>query len=413
MENKLYQNVLHIYALMNIPFNPTNINHSELLLSLCVLYFSNYKFRLNSVSNQSNMISYVNKILQMTNSKFIIPGNSEVSIEDFITLTLYLIYEYDMVTSLIDEMKNIENSTMKISFSNIIASLNPSSQSDNLYLSIQNKSKSTLEANNKLNFVIKNIKKQIDLLINLAYKLSLLNSSSHNSIEDIILLSSSQISTNLFNSFFYDMFSISNEVLNSYLQNIPNIIDILDMCYEIYPKLGGVCSSAIINDQYNQQNTNKKVKTAKNIFLIKIFCESGDMLGKMKSFINILEDKLNVNFALIKEKNIDLLNDKKVTDMIDKLSVELEKFIAANEKSTHSLFSSFDEGVNNCENEIDMINNIKKSKNENLDDIYQNYIFVNNGIESIFTQEKKNIINFLNINSNLIGNKYVLYNISN
>ena len=409
---KVYKNVIKVYHLLELQSN-NSIEHTDLMLSLCVFFFSKFKFKLTGISaHREEMIKYINYILSMANSKFVL--NDSVSREEFITISLYLFEEFDIVNRFIDMLKEFENDSVRINFKSIIRFITPieNNENDNLQSEVKKQSRSSLEGYNKLNYVIKNIKKQIDLLINMIFKLSLIQSNSKNqkmNIEENIVLSNN----NLFKQFYFDYFQITNEVLNLYLQNIPTIVDLLEPCYDFfqskYQMFLPSISKGIINDKYNKENKNVKIKTVQNIFCLKLICQN-NFLEKFKFFINALEEKLTRNFAIIKERYDDLINSDKVSNMMTTLAEQLEKFITSNEKSINGLLTSFDEGEN-CNKEIDLLSQFAQSKNENsLIKIYQDILFLNKGIDSIFSNSKNDIYNYLNANSLQVKEKYMLYN---
>lgn len=408
---KVYQSVIKVYHLLDLSIN-NNINHTDLLLSLCVFFFSKFQYKLTgALAHKEEVIKYINYILSLSNSKFII--NDNVNKEEFITLSLYLFDQFDIINAFIDMLKEYENENVRIHFKSMFKFITPTVniENDNLQNEIKTQSKSSLEGYNKLNFVIKNIKKQIDLLINMIYKLSLIQSTKNQklTIEENIVLSNN----NLFKQFYFDYFQITNEVFNHYLQNIPTIVDLLDPCYEFFQSKYQILlcniNKSILNDKYNKENNNLKIKTIQNIFCLKLICQN-NFLDKFKIFINTLEEKLTRNFAIIKERYDDLINSDKVSNMMSTLAEQLEKFIRANEKSINGLLSSFDEG-DNCNKEIELLNQFTHSKNENtLIKIYQNILFLNKGIDSIFSSSKNDIFNYLNNNFLQIKEKYMIYN---
>ena len=405
---KVYQSVIKAYHLMDLPMN-NNIEHTDLILSLCVFFFSKFKYKLSGISHKEEIIKYVNYILSLSNSKFVI--SDSINKEEFVTISLYLFEEFDIINSFIDMLKEYENESVRINFGAMIRFVTPTvnKESDNLQSEIKTQSKSALEGYSKLNYVIKNIKKQIDLLINMIYKLSLIQSNSKINIEENIVLSNS----NLFKQFYFDYFQITNEVLNHYLQNIPTIVDLLEPCYDFlqskYQILLQNISKAILNDKYNRENKNIKIRTIQNIFCLKLICQN-NFLEKFKIFINTLEEKLTRNFAVIKERYDDLINSDKVSNMMTTLAEQLEKFITSNEKSINCLLCSFDEG-DNCNKEIELLNQFAHSKNDStLIKVYQDILFLNNGINSIFSNSKNDIYNYLNANSLQVKEKYMIYN---
>jgi hypothetical protein len=103
---------------------------------------------------------------------------------------------------------------------------------DNLKKIELNESKSVLEAYNKLHFIISNIKKQLDTLINQIFKLNEIKinqSLGRYKLEELLLISDNKIFNDYKQMILY---SQDNIFINKYLENIIEAIKIYPDIYD-------------------------------------------------------------------------------------------------------------------------------------------------------------------------------------
>ena len=429
---KLYNNIMRIYSMMklykteNIKVNDENKLqeiYSKLLISLSVFFLSRFKYKIiepfPEIKQTQNLIKFINYMLKILNSKFIIISN--LTKEDFITITLYFFQNFDIFQILYNELKKFENDNILVNFDLIYKSITPKNnydkndinKNDNLRDEASLKSNSAIEAYSKLNFILKNIKKQIDLFINSIYKLNEIKNEQPKplntlKIEEMLILSND----NLFSDFYQNIFIDSNsQILFPLLENLPQSVELFDDSYEIFIKeySNYNLSIDIFNPDYNNRNFNIKIETVQNFFLIKVSLEnlSFDLLDK---YIKQLENNLNENLSQIKENNSNLINDPKVTEMLSTIADELEKFIEKNQKNIDSALNNFDDKTSDSylEKEKNLIELF--SKNSNLDNTYIHYLMCFNGIEDIFKKYKSEINKLISKDTDIINKYYDIYN---
>ena len=224
-------------------------------------------------------------------------------------------------------------------------------------------------------------------------------------IEEILLLSS-----NSFFNTFYNEFSISNEILNRYLENISKMIDLLDTLYEEYKKNYNnyLLSERVFNKMHDTSNKKNKIVFTQNAFyIIMIGKANSNIIEKLNKFTNALEDKLSGKLSSIKETN-NLINEPHVIQTLNKIASELENFIQANEKNIPTILSQFDDSVDNLVNEKKIIEYVKS--NEKLETLYENFLFVQKGVDQIFQTYKREIDNLIKQDTSIIKKNYCIYN---
>jgi hypothetical protein len=432
ISTKLYNNIMKIYSMIklckteNIKVNDENKLqeiYSKLLISLSVFFLSRFKYKIiepfPEIKQTQNLIKFINYMLKILNSKFIIISN--LTKEDFITITLYFFQNFDIFQILYNELKKFENENILVNFDLIYKSITPKNnydkndinKNDNLRDEASLKSNSAIEAYSKLNFILKNIKKQIDLFINSIYKLNEIKNEQPKplntlKIEEMLILSND----NLFSDFYQNIFIDSNsQILFPLLENLPQSVELFDDSYEIFIKeySNYNLSIDIFNPDYNNRNFNIKIETVQNFFLIKVSLEnlSFDLLDK---YIKQLENNLNENLSQIKENNSNLINDPKVTEMLSTIADELEKFIEKNQKNIDSALNNFDDKTSDSylEKEKNLIELF--SKNSNLDNTYIHYLMCFNGVEDIFKKYKSEINKLISKDTDIINKYYDIYN---
>ena len=434
ISTKLYNNIMKIYSMIklckteNIKVNDENKLqeiYSKLLISLSVFFLSRFKYKIiepfPEIKQTQNLIKFINYMLKILNSKFIIISN--LTKEDFITITLYFFQNFDIFQILYNELKKFENENILVNFDLINKSIIPKNnndnndinKNDNLRDEALSKSNSAIEAYSKLNFILKNIKKQIDLFINSIYKLNEIKNEQPKplntlKIEEMLILSND----NLFSDFYQNIFIDSNsQILFPLLENLPQSVELFDDSYEIFIKeySNYNLSIDIFNPDYNNRNFNIKIETVQNFFLIKVSLEnlSFDLLDK---YIKQLENNLNENLSQIKENNSNLINDPKVTEMLSTIADELEKFIEKNQKNIDSALNNFDDKTSDSyfEKEKNLIQLF--SNDSDLDNTYTHFLMCFNGVEDIFKKYKNEINKIILKDSNIIEKYYGIYNVN-
>ena len=432
ISQKIYNNIMKIYSLLKL-YKTENIKeeneeqlkeiHSKLLISLSVFFLSKFKYKISDpfphILKLENLIKFINHMLKILNTKFFITPN--LSKEEFITITLYFFQNFDFFQKLYDELKAFENENILVNFELIIKSIIANNnyyqsevyKNDNLRDEASLKSNSAVEAYSKINFILKNIKKQIDLFINCIYKLNELKNEQQKplntlKVEEMLILSNDKI----FSDFYQNIFTNTNsQILFPLLENLSYSIELYDNSYEIFVKeySNYKLSSHIINPNYNKNNYNIKLETVQNFFQIKISLENFSF-DKIDKYIKILENNLSEKLTRIKENNLNLLNDPKITEMLTSIAEELEKFIEKNKKSINSTLNTFDDKTTNIylEKEKTLINLF--SKDINLDNAYIHYLICLNGIEEIFKKYKNEINNLISKDTDIINKYYNIYN---
>jgi hypothetical protein len=170
---KISKNLIQVFEMLNIT-TKSNSNYTDISASLIFFYFSAFKFKLNSNINKSDdnkinndLLSFLNETLILANSKFLI--KVDLTQNEFINLILYLFVDFDIVNDYIEYLNKINKKYISIDFENLIKFSNNNE--------FEKPSPTTISTNfiqsySKLNFTLKNIKKQLDSFINLSYKLN-------------------------------------------------------------------------------------------------------------------------------------------------------------------------------------------------------------------------------------------------
>jgi hypothetical protein len=152
---QILSNINSLLSLFDIN---TNDNYCYICISLTTYYLSDFNCKLEK--HDDSLIDHINYFLELINSKFLL--KKELSDQEFINYILYLFYEYDIIDDYINYLKNYEKENISISIDKLINLQNFTYKSQN----------GILKSFNKMNHVFINLKNQIDLFINLAYKLN-------------------------------------------------------------------------------------------------------------------------------------------------------------------------------------------------------------------------------------------------
>ncbi len=197
---KIYKNCLNMIKLLNIDINidknnTSNFTETEYLLSLSINFLtnflSNFKYccSVKSTKFDNSLNELINESLELLNSKFILPipdssdsSNTKFTKIEFINFILYIFIEYDYVNDYIQFLAGINKKHINVSFDNLInadllSDINMSNSNSSNILNTSNtlntsNSPSAIESFRKFTFNLNNLKKQIDNLVNLSYKLN-------------------------------------------------------------------------------------------------------------------------------------------------------------------------------------------------------------------------------------------------
>jgi hypothetical protein len=171
--DRFFKNINNMMSLIEvIPKNHTNNSGSiftRICLSFAVSFLTDFEFKLN-IDNDNNreLLDLTNQFLQTINSKFLI--NDDMNELEYINFVLYLFVEFDVINDYIEYIKNYDKKHATISFENIF-SLNQQYRDSN-GKDENNLPDHILPGFNRVNFIFKNFKKQIDLFVNLCIKLN-------------------------------------------------------------------------------------------------------------------------------------------------------------------------------------------------------------------------------------------------
>ena len=240
-----------------------------------------------------------------------------------------------MFKELLDFLKNKQNESL-ISFTNIFTSLDESNTDelnnmDNLKKIENEKSNSVLEAYNKLHFIISNIKKQLDLLVNQLFRLNeikIKQSLGKYKLEELLLFCDNG---NLFDIYKNKLlYSSKNNFINKYLINIIEAIKKYPDLYDILIKESENfnLSDDITNYGYVtiKENNNKVDKTKLNIIqrLIELKYNLQNInIKNFESFFKNLQNKIDNNISEIKNKNNKKINNEEFTNMLNQVFMNI------------------------------------------------------------------------------------------
>ena len=406
-ENKnMISKINQIFNLLNLYDNITLYSHkndqekarirTNNIINLLLFIFSGFKIKLkenasmnnifNNKTELDNNLNKLNLILKYLNSKFLIKNN--ISSEEYSLLTIYYIDYFDLFKNLLDFLKNKQNESL-LSWNNLYLSINDNDSNafnnpndfnhrDNLKRMESNQSNSVLESYNKLHFIISNIKKQLDTLINQIFKLNELKinqSLGRYKLEEIILISDDKVYEDYKQAI---LFSNDNIFINKYLEKIIDAIKKYSDLYDLLVKdsKSYVYSNEIINSSHNpfveEKSENNKVNKAKLNFIQKLFelkCNLNNFdINEFKSFFNDLQNKINMNISEIKNKNSEIINGEEFSNMLNKVLLQLQNYINKNIVDLNNMVQ--------CNTDIDsMIKDIESAQKMFLEDKTKNNVW--------------------------------------
>ena len=389
---------------------------------------SNFKYKINSekieILKLKKILNFINNNLIKLNSKFLI-NYPKTTKNEFILISLNFLIEFDILNKFLDFIKKFESEKIQINFENLffIHNNNNNIENDNLLSTTKSKSNSTIESFSKINFILKNIKKQINLLINLTYKLNeLKNNINNNKIINSLKIEESLIlfneSNNLFEKYYVNILEpLNKNFISKYLENFDFIINLYNNSIEIFAKNYNNLNfddNKIFNINYNINNKNIKFNLISIITNLKIEIDNFDF-SNFIDYLNNLEKNLNNDLNEIKS-NQELFENNKINNVLNKIAEQLQNFIETNQKDFNKLFNNFDDKNNIISNELNLLENffnINNNNNKDLEKIYINYLIYNNNIDDIFKKYINNIFNIINNKNDIISNKFNIFNNTN
>ena len=357
--NQLY-NLLNLYENISLYSHKNEQEQSNIrtynLINLLLFIFSGFNIKFKEKANMNNIFSNknnfdnnlnkLNLILKYLNSKFLIKNN--ISSEEYTLLTIYYIDYFDLFKNLLDFLKNKQNDSL-FSWTNLYLSLNDNNDNNkNEFNSMDNLKKmelihsnSVLESYNKLHFIISNIKKQLDTLINQIFKLNEIKinqSLGRYKLEELLLISDNKVFQDYKEIILY---SQNNIFINNFLGKIVEAIKLYPDIYDLLVKesYNYNISDDIINNDYNPLNDDKSDKNTKvnknklNIIqkLIELQYHLNNFdVNNFKNFFNDLQNKINLNISEIKNKNSEIINSDEFTNMLNNVLLQLQNYINKN-----------------------------------------------------------------------------------
>ena len=388
---------------------------------------SNFKYKINSekieILKLKKILNFINNNLIKLNSKFLI-NYPKTTKNEFILISLNFLIEFDILNKFLDFIKKFESEKIQINFENLffIHNNNNNIENDNLLSTTKSKSNSTIESFSKINFILKNIKKQINLLINLTYKLNeLKNNINNNKIINSLKIEESLIlfneSNNLFEKYYVNILEpLNKNFISKYLENFDFIINLYNNSIEIFAKNYNNLNfddNKIFNINYNINNKNIKFNLISIITNLKIEIDNFDF-SNFIDYLNNLEKNLNNDLNEIKS-NQELFENNKINNVLNKIAEQLQNFIETNQKDFNKLFNNFDDKNNIISNELNLLENFFNINinNKDLEKIYINYLIYNNNIDDIFKKYINNIFNIINNKNDILSNKFNIFNNTN
>ena len=187
-----------------------------------------------------------------------------------------------------------------------------------------------------MHFIISNIKKQLDNLINQIFKLNEIKinqSLGKYKLEELLLFCDEQLFNNYTNNILY---SNRNNFINRYLLNIIEALKLYPDLYDILVKESqnyNLNNELINNGHILMKESNKVDKTKLNIIQrlidLKFNLKNFD-LKNFESFFKNLQNKIDYNISDIKNKNIQKINNEEFTNMLNQVLMQLNNYISQN-----------------------------------------------------------------------------------
>ena len=435
--NKLY-NFLDLYDNISLYNSKNEIEKNNLktnnLINLLIFILSGFNIKIkespnfnNIFSNSSelqNNINDLNLILKFLNSKFLIKSN--ISSEEYSLLTVYFIYFFDFFKDLLDFLKNKQNESL-ISFNNIFINLEDNINNedmnnlkfncmDNLKRIEREKSNSVLESYNKLYFIISNIKKQLDNLINQIFRLNEIKinqSFGKYKLEELLAFCDNHLFENYRSNTLY---SKQNTFINKYLLNIieaiklyPDLYDILNKESKNYNISDDIINcSHILNKENNSKVDKNKLNIIQKLIELKYNLHSFDT-KKFETFFKSLQNKIDYNISEIKNKNNQILNNEEFTNMLNQVLSQLNNYINQNILDLNNIQKNTN--IDNILKEIEESQKIFFKNDKTIWESYSQFLFsIKEYLEIFYKKNMVNINQFLKIKEGIINKDYQILN---
>ena len=435
--NKLY-NFLDLYDNISLYNSKNEIEKNNLktnnLINLLIFILSGFNIKIkespnfnNIFSNNSelqNNINDLNLILKFLNSKFLIKSN--ISSEEYSLLTVYFIYFFDFFKDLLDFLKNKQNESL-ISFNNIFINLEDNINNedmnnlkfncmDNLKRIEGEKSNSVLESYNKLYFIISNIKKQLDNLINQIFRLNEIKinqSFGKYKLEELLAFCDNHLFENYRSNTLY---SKQNTFINKYLLNIieaiklyPDLYDILNKESKNYNISDDIINcSHILTKENNGKVDKNKLNIIQKLIELKYNLHSFDT-KKFETFFKSLQNKIDYNISEIKNKNNQILNNEEFTNMLNQVLSQLNNYINQNILDLNNIQKNTN--IDNILKEIEESQKIFFKNDKTIWESYSQFLFsIKEYLEIFYKKNMVNINQFLKIKEGIINKDYQILN---
>ena len=435
--NKLY-NFLDLYDNISLYNSKNEIEKNNLktnnLINLLIFILSGFNIKIkespnfnNIFSNSSelqNNINDLNLILKFLNSKFLIKSN--ISSEEYSLLTVYFIYFFDFFKDLLDFLKNKQNESL-ISFNNIFINLEDNINNedmnnlkfncmDNLKRIEREKSNSVLESYNKLYFIISNIKKQLDNLINQIFRLNEIKinqSFGKYKLEELLAFCDNHLFENYRSNTLY---SKQNTFINKYLLNIieaiklyPDLYDILNKESKNYNISDDIINcSHILTKENNGKVDKNKLNIIQKLIELKYNLHSFDT-KKFETFFKSLQNKIDYNISEIKNKNNQILNNEEFTNMLNQVLSQLNNYINQNILDLNNIQKNIN--IDNILKEIEESQKIFFKNDKTIWESYSQFLFsIKEYLEIFYKKNMVNINQFLKIKEGIINKDYQILN---
>jgi hypothetical protein len=435
--NKLY-NFLDLYDNISLYNSKNEIEKNNLktnnLINLLIFILSGFNIKIkespnfnNIFSNNSelqNNINDLNLILKFLNSKFLIKSN--ISSEEYSLLTVYFIYFFDFFKDLLDFLKNKQNESL-ISFNNIFINLEDNINNedmnnlkfncmDNLKRIEREKSNSVLESYNKLYFIISNIKKQLDNLINQIFRLNEIKinqSFGKYKLEELLAFCDNHLFENYRSNTLY---SKQNTFINKYLLNIieaiklyPDLYDILNKESKNYNISDDIINcSHILTKENNGKVDKNKLNIIQKLIELKYNLHSFDT-KKFETFFKSLQNKIDYNISEIKNKNNQILNNEEFTNMLNQVLSQLNNYINQNILDLNNIQKNTN--IDNILKEIEESQKIFFKNDKTIWESYSQFLFsIKEYLEIFYKKNMVNINQFLKIKEGIINKDYQILN---
>jgi len=287
---------------------------------------------------------------------------------------------------------------------------------DNLRRNEKEQSNSVLESYNKLHFIISNVKKQLDYLINQIFKLNEIKinqSLGKYKLEELLLFCDEQLFNNYTNNILY---SNRNNFINRYLLNIIEALKLYPDLYDILVKESknyNLNNELINNGHILMKESNKVDKTKLNIIQrlidLKYNLKNFD-IKNFESFFKNLQNKIDYNISDIKNKNIQKINNEEFTNMLNQVLMQLNNYINQNIIDLNNIIQS-NVDIDYILKEIETAQKMFLSENKDIWEAYSQYLFtIKDYVEMFYKKNIQNIKQIIKYKEDAINKDYQILN---